>query len=106
MVSLMLILLADPTTPPPAEPAPSVLSELEARAAQIMRLDTPECGNARLQRADVDGRPRQPEPVMTDLMYRSDDAVRSYLLLDRRVNGCAAPISFELRITDETLRRR
>ena len=106
MLSLMLALLADPTTPPPAEPTPSALSELEAQAAQIIRLDTPECGNARLQRADTVSQPREPEPVMSDLMYRSDDTVRSYLLLDRRVNGCAAPISFELRMTGETLRRR
>lgn len=106
MLSLMLALLADPTPPLTVEAAPSQFSELEARAAEIARQGTPECGNPRLQRAEAGQAPRRPAPVMTDLMHRSDDAVRSYLLLDRRVNGCAAPISFEMRPVEGTLRRR
>lgn len=107
MLSLMLTLLADPTATPVEEQVPSVLAELDIRAADLSRLGTPECGNARLQRADEGDRSPESLPVTTtDLMYRSGDVVRRDLLLDRRIDGCAAPISVQLRMPAETQRLR
>lgn len=106
MLSLMLALLADPTATPVEEQVPSVFAELDARAIDLSRLETPECGNARLQRADESEPPPQPQPLIRDLMYRSGDVVRRDLLLDRRIDGCAAPISVQLRMPAETQRLR
>ncbi|WP_332659943.1 hypothetical protein [Brevundimonas sp.] len=89
MLSLMLMLLQDPSTPPPApvlEPdirlrVPAGLSAARCDAGGYQRIERP-AGEVR------DLRP--------DMTYRPDGEVRHYLLLDRWVRGCPEPISYPL----------
>jgi hypothetical protein len=60
-----------------------------------------EADGAALARCDVDRFQRIDELAGTaelrpDLIYRPDGEVRRYLLLDRTVRGCPAPISYAL----------
>jgi hypothetical protein len=98
MLPLILALMSDPavtaTTPtPPTDP----LAAAEARALQrTAPLSQAGCENPQLQRAGPVVAGTTPRPSLNDLMHRSGDAVRVDLLLERRINGCSAPLSFTI----------
>lgn len=85
MLTLLLLLAgSDPVSlAPRAEPAPSMAFRSVVPDASIVP-----CGNDYLQRADVVGRQNP--------MFTPDGQVRRYLLLERRVDGCPQPISYDL----------
>ena len=95
MLSLTLLLLtapqaAAPTFPtePPAVPASRRLAEVRGQLA-VSNDAARQCPNAQLQRAVG-----PVQPLINNLMYRDTDDVRGWLLLERRVAGCATPISW------------
>ncbi|RZJ37388.1 MAG: hypothetical protein EON87_22310, partial [Brevundimonas sp.] len=98
MLPLILALMSDPavtiTTPAPT------LRPLAGAEAQAPRLFTPaarpRCENAQIQNAGPVTPDEAPRPIMSDLMHRSGDVVRMDLLLERRIDGCAAPLSFTI----------
>lgn len=98
MLPLIFALMSDPaaTAAAPAAPTPPLVVA-DARALQIAApLDQSGCENPQLQRAGPAMADATPRPLLDDLMHRSGDAVRVDLLLDRRINGCSAPLSFTI----------
>lgn len=82
----MLLLLAgsDPVSlAPRTELAPAL-----AFRSVVPDINVPTCANSYVQRADVVGRQNP--------MFRPDGQVRRYLLLERSVDGCPQPISYDL----------
>ena len=77
-----------PFVEPPSLPASQRLADIReslAAASQAQR----DCHNAKVHMiADSS------DPVVGDLMYRSRDPARRWLLLERSVNGCSTPISY------------
>lgn len=97
MLPLILALMSDPAVAATAPAAPT--SPLAAAEGQALQITAPSsqagCENPRLQRAGP-ATTDAPRPSPNDLMHRSGDAVRVDLLLDRRINGCSAPLSFTI----------
>ncbi|RZJ00237.1 MAG: hypothetical protein EON90_08315 [Brevundimonas sp.] len=92
MLSLLLVLLQDPATltGPVPPPAPQVrLRVIDGDGMTVLS-----CNLNGFQRIE---RPAGGAPELRpDLTYRQDDEVRHYLLLDRTIRGCPAPISYAL----------
>lgn len=92
MLTLLLMLSQDPLTAtgPVPLPEPRVrVREIDANGLTLTR-----CGGGGFQRIDQSaGELRDLRP---DLTFRSSGEVRHYLLLDRTVSGCPAPISYPL----------
>lgn len=88
MLPLLLTLLSDPSAPPPS--VPLLGAEMPVLVLDAFAED--DCNASRFQRvarpAERSGR------VVSNLMYTPEDQVRSYLLLDRSIGGCPAPISY------------
>lgn len=104
MLPLVLALISDPTISEPrwAEPRPAVSQD-----DRLMARPERACTSPQLQQAAPGGVEAPGDRVTAnDLLYREGDTVRRYLLLERRIENCSVPISFELRITGEPLRRR
>ena len=88
MLPLLLMLLSDPSAPPASGPLLDAESPLLVLGASAEDL----CNADRFQRV---ARPAErPRSLMGNLMYSPEDEVRSYLLLDRSIGGCPAPISY------------
>jgi hypothetical protein len=88
MLPLLTMLLLDPALPPVpvAEPTPEIRVtplngrfEAECAARGLQRIERPTARSGGLQ---------------NDLLYTPQDEVRRYLLLDRTIRGCPAPISY------------
>ncbi len=91
MLLLLMMLLSDPSVPPAppvpvAEPFPEIrLQVLDGRleagcsAGGLQRIERPTARTGGLE---------------NNLLYTSQDEVRRYLLLDRTIRGCPAPISY------------
>lgn len=87
MLPLLLMLIQDPATPPVAVSAHDPGTRL-----RVTVRGCPDDGFRRIEETAGGAADLRP-----DLTYRPDDGeVRHYLLLDRRVRGCAAPISYPL----------
>jgi hypothetical protein len=99
MFPLLLMLLPDPSASPDTVPPP-------APAVRYRLLDGPpgsrcgETGFVRIERPAA-----QPDLLQNDLTFRRDGEVRRYLLLDRSVAGCPAPISFALPGSPDSVNR-
>lgn len=91
MLPLLLLLVQDPSTLTGPVPPPGPGIRLRVIDAADMTVDR--CDSARFQR--IDG-PAGTSGMRPDLSYRPDGEVRRYLLLDRTVRGCPAPISYAL----------
>lgn len=91
MLPLLLLLVQDPSTLTGPVPPPGPGIRLRVIDTAGMSLDR--CDPDRFQRID---RPSGTSGVRPDLLYRPDGQVRRYLLLDRTVRGCPAPISYAL----------
>jgi hypothetical protein len=91
MLPLLLLLVQDPSTLTGPVPPPGPGIRLRVIDAADMAVDR--CDSARFQR--IDG-PSGTSGMRSDLSYRPDGEVRRYLLLDRTVRGCPAPISYAL----------
>lgn len=89
MLPLMLMLVSDPL----ATSAPVPPPDPEIRLRVMDGLSVPRCDGGGYQRIDQPSGGRDLRP---DLTYRSDGEVRRYLLLERSVRGCPAPISYAL----------
>lgn len=90
MLPLLLMLVSDPL----ATSAPVPPSNPESRLRVIGSLNVVRCDGGGYQRIE---RPTGEAPdLRPDLTYRPDGEVRRYLLLDRTVRGCPAPISYAL----------
>lgn len=90
MLSLLLILVSDPATTLTAAPAPAPetpVALLDHRVPAVAQ-----CSPNRLQRIEQPA--ASASDLRNDLMFRPGDEVRRYLLLDRTVRGCPAPISY------------
>lgn len=87
MLPLLLMLVSDPL----ATGAPVPPSDPEIRLQVIDTSNVPRCDAGGIQRID---QPSGSGDLMPDLTYRQDGEVRRYLLLDRTVRGCPAPISY------------
>jgi hypothetical protein len=90
MLPLLLVLLQDPSTltGPVAPPTPRVrVRVVDANGATV-------CADDGFQRIEQPS--GEVAELRPDLTYREDGEVRHYLLLDRRVRGCPAPISYAL----------
>lgn len=91
MLTLLLLLASDPAASVP----PVLMIDV---AAELRALDRAggaglNCANARIHRVDQTAdAPR----LQTDLTFKAGDDVRRYLLVERSVGGCSAPISFAL----------
>jgi hypothetical protein len=89
MLPLLLMLIQDPLTTAAtvAPPEPRVrLRVTDANGVTLAR-----CDGGGFQRIDE---PSGSPELRPDLTYRQDGEVRRYLLLDRTVRGCPAPISY------------
>lgn len=91
MLPLILMLIQDPSTltgpvPPPAPPIRLQVIEADGPATTLCDVD-------RFQRI---AEPSGTADLRLDMIYRPDGEVRRYLLLDRTVRGCPAPISYAL----------
>lgn len=89
MLPLLLMLVSDPWTP--SAPVPSPNPEIRLRATNASSV--PPCDGGGYQLID---QPSGPPELRPDLTYRPDGEVRRYLLLNRTVRGCPAPISYAL----------
>jgi len=91
MLPLLLLLIQDPSTltGPVPPPGPGI----RLRVIDAARMTVDRCDSARFQRIDE---PSGTSGMRSDLSYRPDGEVRRYLLLDRTVRGCPAPISYAL----------
>ena len=90
MLPLLMMLLQDPSTPAAAVPPPEPGARV--RVVDANGLTLAQCDGDRFQRIErPSGDARELRP---DLTWRPNDEVRRYLLLDRRVRGCPAPISY------------
>lgn len=92
MLPLLLMLIQDPSTltgpVPPPQPRVRV-RVIDANGETVAR-----CDISGFQRIDQPA--GEVQDLRPDLTYRPDGQVRSYLLLDRTVRGCPAPISYPL----------
>lgn len=88
MLPLLMTLLSDPSAPP----APFPLLDAEMPLLVLDAFAEDQCNASRFQRvarpAERSGR------LVSNLMYTPEHEVRSYLLLDRWIGGCPAPISY------------
>lgn len=101
MLPLILALLVDPQAAVTVRPEPAPPPVIQPRT---YRFRVPgDCGNPRIQQAGPAMATDTPRPVMTDLMHRDGDPVRIDLLLDRRIDGCSAPLTT---VIDPFARRR
>jgi hypothetical protein len=101
---LMLALIADPTVEPdPLVTLPSTeqMEDWQARCqggvlqhANLAPVP-PTTSAPELQTAMVI-RPDTPQLRTSDLLYRQGETVRLYLTLERRINGCSAPLFTEV----------
>lgn len=90
MLPLLLMLLSDPS----ASPAPPARPEPEIRLRVFDGLTLQTCSNPGFQRIE---RPTgEVDLLRNDLTYTPNNEVRHYLLLDRSIRGCPAPISYPL----------
>ncbi|HEX8661787.1 MAG TPA: hypothetical protein VF686_07960 [Brevundimonas sp.] len=87
MLPLLLMLVSDPL----ATGAPVPPTNPEIRLRVIDASAAPRCDGGGYQLIDQPSGSRDLRPDMT---YRPDGEVRRYLLLDRTVRGCPAPISY------------
>lgn len=89
MLPLLLMLVSDPlatsASVPPSNP--------EIRLRLIDGLNVTRCDGGGYQLIDQPSGDRDLRP---DLTWRPNGEVRRYLLLDRTVRGCPAPISYAL----------
>ena len=90
MLPLLLMLLSDPLATGATVPEP----DPEVRLRTLDGLTVEPCANLGYQRIERPG--GQPDLLQNDLTYTPTNEVRHYLLLDRRVRGCPAPISYSL----------
>lgn len=107
MLSLLMMLASDPVTAPKV----IVIDEAAARLAAVQQTQA-RCRNGVVMQADgVTPAPRldgaltmgqaiarsSPVPLgANDLMFRSGDPVQMTLLLERSVDQCSVPISYEV----------
>ncbi|MEJ6790820.1 hypothetical protein BrevBR_14855 [Brevundimonas sp. BR2-1] len=89
MLPLLLILVSDPLVQGAAVPTP----DPGIRLRVIDTSGVPRCEGGGYQRIEQPSGGRELRP---DLTWRMDGEVRRYLLLDRTVRGCPAPISYGL----------
>lgn len=88
MLPLLLTLLSDPSAPPAS------VSLLDANMP-VPVLDALAEDNCNASRFQWVARPAERSAsLVSNLMYTPEDGVRSYLLLDRSIGGCPAPISY------------
>lgn len=88
MLPLLLMLIQDPSTLTGPVPPPDV----RVRTRVIVDgVTVAQCDVSGFQRIEESSGSRDLRPDMT---YRSDGEVRRYLLLNRTVRGCPAPISY------------
>jgi hypothetical protein len=87
MLPLLLMLVSDPLV----QSAPVPTPDPEVRLRVIDASGVPRCDGGGYQRIDQSSGARDLRPDMT---YRPDGEVRRYLLLNRTVRGCPAPISY------------
>lgn len=84
MLQVLMVLFSDPLVPPTvvAPPAPEVR----------VRVRVNHCVPGGFQHIErpVD----RPSGLSSNLMFTPDDEVRRYLLIERTVRGCSAPISY------------
>jgi len=110
MLPLLLVLVSDPLGEPRNLQALNLSQYIAGldREPFGSRTQCPRDGSMRadatpsdrIGRSAASGSPPLPEatPALTDnLMFRETDPLRRYLLLDRRVGGCSASISFPVR---------
>lgn len=92
MLPLLLMLISDPLTS--AQPIPPPEAGIRTRVIDANGVTVARCDPGGFQRIE---RPADAAPhLRPDLTYRPDGEVRRYLLLDRTVRGCPAPISYPL----------
>jgi hypothetical protein len=87
MLPLLLMLVSDPLAT--GAPVPPTNSEIRLRV--IDASGAPHCDGGGYQRID---QPSGSPELRPDLTWRPDGEVRRYLLLNRTVRGCPAPISY------------
>ncbi|MBU1540169.1 MAG: hypothetical protein KKC29_02930 [Alphaproteobacteria bacterium] len=87
MLSLLLMLVSDPLAAPPPPP-PALMPRLLELGPQTPR-DCRAGGFQMIQRPPASG-----ESALNNLMFTPDHEVRRYLLIERSVRGCPAPISY------------
>lgn len=90
MLPFVLMLLSDPLAPL----APGPMLEPEIRLRAFDGLIVPPCAELGYQR--IERSPGQRDRLLNDLTYAPNGQVRHYLLLDRSIRGCPAPISYSL----------
>ncbi|HWQ86003.1 hypothetical protein [Brevundimonas sp.] len=88
MLSLLLMLVSDPL----ATGAPVPPSNPEIRLRVMDGLNVVRCDGGGYQRIEQPS--EGPRELRPDLTWRPNGEVRRYLLLDRTVRGCPAPISY------------
>lgn len=102
MLPLMLMLVADPLTPPPPPPAPaSSVRIIDAEGTMLVVTQSlaaqQRCRNGEFQQADTNRVPAaDTRSPLNDLMFRQGDPVGMTLLLERRIGGCSVPISYDV----------
>lgn len=91
MLPLLLMLIQDPSTlaGPVPPPEPRVRTRVIVNGVTVAQ-----CDGGGFQR--IDQPPGEVQDLRPDLTYRPNGEVRRYLLLDRTVRGCPAPISYAL----------
>lgn len=91
MLPLILALLVDPEAAAAVRPKPAPPPVIQPQTYRFrVRGD---CENPRIRQAGPALTTDTPRPVLTDLMHRDGDPVRVDLLLDRRIDGCSAPLT-------------
>lgn len=90
MLPLLLMLVSDPLAPPP--PDTSTHPEIRLRVIGDPRISR--CDGGGFQRIELSA--GQHGLLRNELTHTRNDEVRRYLLLERTVRGCPAPISYAL----------
>jgi hypothetical protein len=110
MLPLMLMLVADPLagapTPRPAVPSVRIIDadEVIGRVTRAQEAAQRACRNGELHQAGDRASMQRGDPVRaSDLMFRQGDPVSVTLLLERRINQCSMPISYDLTTPDGRL---
>lgn len=84
MLQVLMVLFSDPLVSPTPIPPPAP----EVR----LRMTVTHCVQGGFQQIE---RPAaHPHSLSGNLMFTPDDEVRRYLLIERTVRGCSAPISY------------
>jgi hypothetical protein len=84
MLQVLMVLFSDPLVPPTAVAPPAPEVRLRVRVTACVP------GGFQHIERPVD----RPRGLSSNLMFTADDEVRRYLLIERTVRGCSAPISY------------